>query len=57
MATVKPTELIERSLQNCQGRTLIWAKGTRAELIESGLAVEYIFDMLGDNNTKGARTE
>ena len=56
-AQVNAHNLIERIFRNPQGRTLLWAKGTRAELIESGLAAEYMFDMLGDKNTKGARTE
>lgn len=56
-AKVDAHNLIERSCQNRQGRTLVWAKGTRAELIESGLAADYMFEMLGDKNTKGARTE
>ena len=57
MDTVKPTELIERTFQNRQGRTLIWATGTHDELIESGIAGEYMFRQLGDRPNKAHRTE
>ena len=59
MDTKDCTEVIE-SISTGMGsdnRTVIWAYGTRDKLIESGLAADYMFEVLGDRASKGARTE